>query len=113
MPDAFVVDLANVGMADRKLVGGKAAGLGKLLRIGLPVPAGFCVTTDAFRHAMHQSESVGGSAVPLMPEAVAEAIRKATSAFGDRPLAVRSSATAEDLPPRHAFLLCWTPECSQ
>jgi phosphoenolpyruvate synthase/pyruvate phosphate dikinase len=36
--------------------------------------------------------------VPLIPEAVAEPIRQATLALGDCPLAVRSSATAEDLP---------------
>ncbi len=32
--------------------GGKAANLGELLRAGLPVPGGFCVTTEAYRQAM-------------------------------------------------------------
>jgi pyruvate,water dikinase len=33
-------------------VGGKAANLGELARAGLPVPAGFCLTTLAYRRAM-------------------------------------------------------------
>ena len=32
-------------------VGGKAANLGELMRAGLPVPAGFCLTTRAYRRA--------------------------------------------------------------
>ena len=34
------------------MVGGKAANLGELMRIGLPVPAGFVVTVEAYLHAM-------------------------------------------------------------
>src|SRR4029453_10835287 len=33
------------------LVGGKAGNLGEMTRAGLPVPPGFCVTTDAYRLA--------------------------------------------------------------
>ncbi|MEV6371810.1 PEP/pyruvate-binding domain-containing protein [Micromonospora musae] len=68
------------GMAD--LVGGKAAGLGALIRLGERVPAGFCVTTAA--------QEAGAS-----PEAEIEA---AYRQLGGGPVAVRSSATAEDLP---------------
>ena len=34
------------------LVGGKAAGLARLLAGGFPVPSGFCVTTEAYDHAL-------------------------------------------------------------
>ena len=39
---------------DVALVGGKAVGLGELMRAGLPVPAGFAVTTDAYRRVLEQ-----------------------------------------------------------
>ncbi|MEU6204090.1 PEP/pyruvate-binding domain-containing protein [Micromonospora musae] len=68
------------GMVD--LVGGKAAGLGALIRLGERVPAGFCVTTAAQETA-------------ASPEAEIEA---AYRQLGAGPVAVRSSATAEDLP---------------
>src|SRR4249920_3304129 len=34
------------------LVGGKAAGLARLLAGGFSVPSGFCVTTEAYDHAL-------------------------------------------------------------
>ncbi len=71
LPDTTTVDL----------VGGKAAGLGELIRLGERVPPGFCVTT-----ATH------GTALP------ADAIVDAYHRLGGGPVAVRSSATAEDLP---------------
>ncbi len=70
----------SAGMAD--LVGGKAAGLGEMIRRGERVPPGFCVTTEAYRQG-------------VIPEAeIVEAYRR----LGRGPVAVRSSATAEDLP---------------
>ncbi|MEH0939125.1 PEP/pyruvate-binding domain-containing protein [Micromonospora psammae] len=64
------------------LVGGKAAGLGELIRRGERVPAGFCVTTEAYRLGV------------LPREEILDAYRR----LGAGPVAVRSSATAEDLP---------------
>ncbi|GAA3765306.1 PEP/pyruvate-binding domain-containing protein [Plantactinospora mayteni] len=77
-----VIALVETSAGLVELVGGKAAGLGELIRIGERVPAGFCLTTAA-----HDRGTI--------PEAeVAEAYR----ALGGGPVAVRSSATAEDLP---------------
>src|SRR3954451_23056347 len=45
----FVVRLRDLAAASVPLAGGKAANLGELLRAGLPVPDGFCVTTVAYR----------------------------------------------------------------
>ena len=44
--------LISLRSDDRPSVGGKAAGLGELAAAGLPVPAGFAITTGAFRHAL-------------------------------------------------------------
>ncbi|MEJ2856204.1 MULTISPECIES: PEP/pyruvate-binding domain-containing protein [unclassified Saccharothrix] len=81
----FVLPLDDPG-ADLATVGGKGASLARLVRAGLPVPPGFHVTTDAFRLAGPAGE---------VPAEVAEQIR---AALPDGPVAVRSSATAEDLP---------------
>ncbi len=105
-------------------VGGKAANLGELRRAGLPVPAGFCLTTQAYRRATAPAglENIHSGLAATAPEDlpelarlaaaaralvlaadipadVAEAVRAAYTALGpDAPVAVRSSATAEDLP---------------
>src|SRR4051794_13676310 len=78
--------------ADVQFVGGKAANLGKLIRAGFPVPGGFAVTTDAYRFAM-----TGSPKTVAVPSEVADAIRAAYRAMGSPPVAVRSSATAEDM----------------
>ena len=92
-------------------VGGKAANLGALVRAGFAVPAGVCLTTAAYRRAVGSAldallaegtDAAGLAekaraavlAVPI-PDEVADAVR-ATCPEG--PVAVRSSATAEDLP---------------
>ncbi|MBY8872489.1 pyruvate, water dikinase [Micromonospora sp. PLK6-60] len=73
----------SAATADRvDLVGGKAAGLGELIRRGERVPDGFCVTTTAHR-------------LGVIPRAE---IVAAYQRLGAGPVAVRSSATAEDLP---------------
>ncbi|MET8385821.1 PEP/pyruvate-binding domain-containing protein [Streptosporangium canum] len=101
------------------LVGGKAANLGVLTTAGLPVPPGLCVTTEAYRRVTEQAgleevldalavtaagetrtlNELAGQARALVlsapvPADIADAVRR--SAHG--PVAVRSSATAEDLP---------------
>src|SRR3954451_11115151 len=70
-----------------EITGGKAAGLGRLIEAGLPVPPGFAVTTHAFKAAYGKP----------MPGDVAQAITDAYAQLGDDvAVAVRSSATAED-----------------
>ena len=77
-----VIDLADVRRDMGALVGGKAANLGEMLAAGERVPPGFCVTTAAFD----------------TEEVPAEEIVRAYGRMGRGPVAVRSSATAEDLP---------------
>src|SRR6202030_292540 len=53
MTERYVLDLEEIDKTQVALAGGKGANLGELSRIeGIRVPAGFCVTTDAFRRVM-------------------------------------------------------------
>ncbi|MEU8378847.1 PEP/pyruvate-binding domain-containing protein [Streptosporangium sp. NPDC048865] len=101
------------------LAGGKGASLARLARAGLPVPGGFHVTTDAYHDFVSRDglndrimEAVSGMppeeasrriaalfAGREIPAETAAEIRAAHARLGeDVPVAVRSSATAEDLP---------------
>src|SRR5215208_6278198 len=114
----------DVSASDVAQVGGKAANLGELTRAGLPVPPGFCVSTAAYelvadgddlrrilddlavtppedteRLAELAVEARAALLAAPVPPDIIEAIREAYRALGDSaPVAVRSSATAEDLP---------------
>jgi phosphohistidine swiveling domain-containing protein len=77
-----VLQLTAIDPGQRGLVGGKAAGLAALIRLGERVPDGFCVTTEA-----HSRGGVSRAEVLAAYERL-----------GGGPVAVRSSATAEDLP---------------
>ena len=57
----YVLDFQEVDQTQVALVGGKGANLGELSRIeGVRVPAGFCVTTDAFRRIIAGAPSIDG-----------------------------------------------------
>ena len=57
--DRYVLDFQEIDQTQVALVGGKGAHLGELSRIdGVRVPAGFCVTTDAFRRIMAEAPSI-------------------------------------------------------
>ncbi|CAL9509851.1 hypothetical protein SUDANB121_03627 [Nocardiopsis dassonvillei] len=77
-----ILPLDRIGTGDHALVGGKAAGLAGAIAAGGRVPPGFCVTTDAHRDGTVPRDEVAA----------------AYEALGAGPVAVRSSATAEDLP---------------
>ncbi len=69
-------------VANIKAFGGKAVNLGKLIRAGLPVPAGFAVSVGAF-------DSMG--------KLTAESIKHIKALLAeDKIYAVRSSAAVED-----------------
>ncbi|MGI9621973.1 MAG: PEP/pyruvate-binding domain-containing protein, partial [Acidimicrobiales bacterium] len=52
----YVRAIDHVGAPDLAAVGGKAANLGELLSLKLPVPAAFCITTDAYRAFIEGSD---------------------------------------------------------
>ncbi len=126
MIDQYVLDFGEIDKAKVALVGGKGANLGELWRVdGVEVPAGFCVTTDAFRRVMATEPSVADQLERLpgldpddrqaisslsaeirrtieaivIPAELATAVTQAVRRLGGQgAYAVRSSATAEDLP---------------
>ena len=108
----FVVSLGHLDQDDLATAGGKAANLGQLVRAGFPVPDGFVVTTDAYATVMQPLDldiperTAGGEGASVrtdiervpMPADLRTEIANAYAALGAGPVAVRSSATAEDLP---------------
>ncbi|WP_437873490.1 rifamycin-inactivating phosphotransferase [Sorangium sp. So ce363] len=122
----YVLALQEVDRTKANVVGGKGANLGELSRIeGIRVPAGFCVTTEAFQRIMGEAPSIRGLLDRLsllavedrdgirelsaelrriiegtaIPEDVQGALTQVLSRLGaGDAYAVRSSATAEDLP---------------
>jgi rifampicin phosphotransferase len=120
----FILSFSAIGGEMLSVVGGKAANLGELVRAGFPVPGGFCVTTAAYdlvaadagleptlfalaETPTEDTERLAGLAAEArsrlsdarVPDDLARAIAVAYGDLGDGvPVAVRSSATAEDLP---------------
>src|SRR5208283_2940306 len=127
MIERYVLGLEEVDKTQVALVGGKGGHLGELSRIeGVRVPAGFCVTTDAVRLVMTRVPWIDGQLDRLsrldpddreviravsaelrrtleevaIPDDLAAAITRSVARLGEQAAyAVRSSATAEDLPP--------------
>ena len=111
-----IAPLAAVGRTHHDRVGGKGANLGELVRAGLPVPDGFVITTDAYTDFVaanrlgQRIRTLVGAGGPEASEQIAAAfvagrvpaglrreILRAYADLGAGPVAVRSSATAEDL----------------
>src|SRR6478672_8294855 len=123
---SYVIDFQNIDQTKSMLVGGKGANLGELSKIeGILVPDGFCISTVAFKaiiektHSIHelldqlsplkvddraQIREVSGEIRRVIEEIaipgdIQEAIARHLSRLGEEDAyAVRSSATAEDLP---------------
>lgn len=123
--DLYTLPFDRIGQKDFNRVGGKCASLGEMTQAGVAVPPGFAVTTEAYKamlddHGLQAEierhldgidpesiDSVDRAAQAIrvrirghhLPEDVEAAIRAAYARMGeDTPVAVRSSATAEDLP---------------
>ncbi len=124
MPD--ILWLEEIRKEDIAAVGGKGASLGEMSSMGLPVPGGFVVTSRAFRHflidtgieqplfshlenlnvddnnALEQASKKARALVmkAKMPASLKDRIRESYQKLneGRMVVAVRSSATAEDLP---------------
>ena len=124
MPD--ILWLEEIRKEDIAAVGGKGASLGEMSSMGLPVPGGFVVTSRAFRHflietgieqplfsnlenlnvddnnALEQASKKARALVmkAKMPAFLKDRIRESYQKLngGGMVVAVRSSATAEDLP---------------
>jgi rifampicin phosphotransferase len=122
----YVLDFQEIDQTQVAIVGGKGARLGELSRIeGIRVPPGFCVTTDAFQRILAEAPSIDDRLDRLdrlkpddreairtlsaeirralegmaIPKDLGSAITRPLVGLGEQAAyAVRSSATAEDLP---------------
>jgi len=129
----FIKFLNELSRSELALAGGKAANLGEMIHFGLPVPSGFCLTTDAYwlfireNNIEHQISNLlnciktddissleavslqirslftSGTVSSDIVKDINEAYEKlSTECYKERNkpcfVAVRSSATAEDLP---------------
>src|SRR6202521_3685431 len=78
---SYVLGFQEIDQTQVAVVGGKGAQLGELSRIeGIRVPAGFCVTTDAFRRIMADASSIGDRLDRLSRRAPMTGRRSARSA---------------------------------
>ncbi len=119
-----IVWFNEVNKADISLAGGKGANLGEMVRARIPVPPGFIVTSDAYFKFLETSKLIDeirrymgdldvNDSKKLqevsrlvkdiilnspMPADIANRIKSAYHKLGGGLVAVRSSATAEDLP---------------
>ncbi|MGE7904747.1 phosphoenolpyruvate synthase [Peribacillus sp. NPDC094092] len=122
----YVLEFREIDKTQLLLAGGKGANLGELSKIqGIQVPEGFCVTTEGYQKALEQNGGFYELVDQLtrlkvedrdqiseisrkirkiimeadIPSDVVKAVAHCLSKFGDEhAYAVRSSATAEDLP---------------
>jgi pyruvate,water dikinase len=123
---SYVLGFKDIDKTKLMIVGGKGANLGELARIeGISVPDGFCISTEAFKRVIGETPSLNelldqlarlkvedrakigelsreiralieGTAIP---QDITEEITRHLSRLGEKDAyAVRSSATAEDLP---------------
>ena len=125
MSDPFVLPLRELNQKDSNLVGGKSANLGELINAGLPVPDGFAITAIAYKKLVLDTNlktEIGNILLNIdlndfnsmdlasqqirqlienitLPEDLKSEILSFYNSLGDDiEVAVRSSATAEDLP---------------
>ncbi|WP_232825978.1 phosphoenolpyruvate synthase [Chitinophaga alhagiae] len=124
--NTYVIRFQELDRSMLMLAGGKGANLGELYRIKeIPVPAGFCVTTEAYQQVTGNSRALNSLLDELaglkaeerenirevsakartvieempVPEEIAAAVMSCLLQFGEEEAyAIRSSATAEDLP---------------
>jgi pyruvate,water dikinase len=123
-PTKVVAWFEEIGKTDIPVAGGKGANLGEMTKARIPVPPGFIVTADAYYRFLKEAQLADKIRAQLkllkpkdtkmlqetafqimqtisqapMPPGMAEEIKKAYQKMHQGLVAVRSSATAEDLP---------------
>ncbi len=75
----YVYDFSEGGMAMNDLLGGKGANLAEMAKLGLPVPPGFTITTEACRHYL-----AGGTLPDGLEAEVEEHLGRLEAAAGRR-----------------------------
>ncbi|MBO9129392.1 phosphoenolpyruvate synthase [Bacillus sp. 165] len=125
MRNSSVLFFNQIDRSSLSVVGGKGANLGELSKAGFPVPGGFCITTDAYKEFVAASPEMNSmldelntldpndlqylrklgqrirthlQQLQFSSQLRREVIRAWESVGKEHAYAVRSSATAEDLP---------------
>src|SRR3990172_8089789 len=76
----YVFDFDEPSEGGRELLGGKGVGLAEMTQLGIPVPAGFTITTEACRAYMR-----GGKQVPEgLDQQVEDHLRRLEERTGKR-----------------------------
>ncbi|MBC2317691.1 phosphoenolpyruvate synthase [Listeria booriae] len=122
----YVLEFEKIDQTNKALVGGKGANLGECAKIsGVQVPTGFCLTTEAYQKAVSENEALQallhqlsaqkitnqdqiskiGQSIRVLIEEIeipqeieAEITDHLAKIGSEQAYAIRSSATAEDLP---------------
>ena len=74
--EKFVYDFDEPSNGGRELLGGKGSGLAEMTQLGVPVPAGFTITTDACRAYMSKSKA--------LPDGLEEEVDRHLAALEER-----------------------------
>src|SRR5262245_47185951 len=75
----YVYDFDEPSAGGRELLGGKGIGLAEMTQLGIPVPAGFTITTDACRAFMREGGFPDG-----LEDEVAEHVARLEGKTGKR-----------------------------
>lgn len=119
----LVLDFNQISKKDIDIAGGKGANLGEMTASSIPVPNGFVITAEAYRLFIEENNLKEDFSARLeeaqndesklleaaehfraaiknaaLPPALESEIRRGFTLLGAERVAVRSSATAEDLP---------------
>ncbi len=96
MARRYVYDFDEPSTGGRELLGGKGIGLAEMTQMGVPVPAGFTITTDACRAYMSNGKTLPDGVEAEIEEHLAALQERTAKRFGDKndPLlvSVRSGA---------------------
>src|SRR3989344_5599845 len=97
----FIVWMEEVGIEDVPLVGGKNASLGEMIKTlgakGVSVPSGFIITAEGYRHFLRET-GLEGKINETLKGLDTSKLKELARVGKKIDTAVRSSATAEDLP---------------
>jgi pyruvate,orthophosphate dikinase len=79
----YVYDFDEASDGGRELLGGKGAGLAEMTQLGIPVPAGFTITTDACRAYMSSGRALPDGLDEEVEEHLHALEEKTGKRFGD------------------------------
>jgi pyruvate,orthophosphate dikinase len=79
----YVYDFDEPSAGGRELLGGKGIGLAEMTQMGVPVPAGFTITTDACRAYMSNAKTLPDGVEAEIEEHLAALQERTGKRFGD------------------------------